>query len=71
MEQLHQKLTDQVKTWEQEEFPCLGYPALAEILEWARDEAGRLRFLRRPQLRALEIYWYLLGKEVLVTQAVK
>jgi hypothetical protein len=33
---------------------------MGEIFEWARDpETGVLRFLRKPQLRALETYWYL------------
>src|SRR5690606_16530661 len=41
-------------------YRCDAYPAIAEILEWSQDtEAGGLRFLRQPQLRAVETYWYL------------
>src|SRR4030065_469842 len=41
-------------------FPSVESPPIAEIFEWASDaESGALRFLRRPQLRALETYWYL------------
>lgn len=46
--------------WRAEGYSVKPYPALAEILEWALEgETGNLRFLRRPQLQALETYWYL------------
>jgi hypothetical protein len=58
--QLHQLLVRQVDGWRKDGYPVPEYPAIAEILESASDpETGSLRFLRKPQLRALETYWYL------------
>lgn len=60
MAQLHEQLAAAVEEWRSQGYPCENYPAIAEILEWSQDsEAGGLRFLRRPQLRAVEAYWYL------------
>src|SRR5712692_70102 len=60
MTHLHQVLGQRVDQWRADGYPSSDYPAVAEIFEWARDDqAGSLRFLRRPQLRALETYWYL------------
>lgn len=60
MNHLHQQIAARVNTWRSEDYACPEYPALAEILEWAHiPETGHARFLRRPQLRALETYWYL------------
>lgn len=60
MAHLHQHIGSHVDQWRAEGFACGEYPAIAEILEWAKEtETGNLRFLRRPQLRALETYWYL------------
>ncbi|MHB8844412.1 MAG: DEAD/DEAH box helicase family protein [Nitrospirota bacterium] len=60
MVHLHQHIGSHVDQWRAEGFACAEYPAVAEILEWAKEtETGNLRFLRRPQLRALETYWYL------------
>ena len=60
MEQLHHRLGARVAEWRSQGYACDEYPAIAEILEWARDpETGGLRYLRSPQLRALEVYWYL------------
>lgn len=57
---LHQRLATVVAAWRADDYPCADYPAIAEILEWAQvPETGHARFLRRPQLRALETYWYL------------
>lgn len=57
---LHQHIAARVDQWRSEGFASSDYPAIAEILEWAKEtETGNLRFLRRPQLRALETYWYL------------
>lgn len=57
---LHQILTERVQTWREAGYPCEDFPVLAEILEHqTAPETGELRFLRRPQLRALEMYWYL------------
>ena len=60
MEHLHQKLGQLVDPWRASGYECPQFPTIGEILEWATDsEVGSLRFLRRPQLRALETYWYL------------
>ncbi len=57
---LHQQIAARVDQWRAEGFACEDYPSIAEVLEWAKEtETGNLRFLRRPQLRALETYWYL------------
>ena len=46
--------------WGRQGHPCADYPAIGEILDWAKDpETGSYRFLRPPQLRAVETYWYL------------
>ncbi len=46
--------------WRVNRYPCADYPVIGEILDYARlPESGDLRFLRRPQFRALETYWYL------------
>jgi len=60
MSQLFQRIGASTDAWRAEGYPCREYPALAEVLEWSRDdETGALRYLRAPQLRALETYWYL------------
>lgn len=60
MSHLYQRLGARVDLWRADGYPSAEHPAIAEILEWAVEtETGRLRFLRRPQLRALETYWYL------------
>jgi len=60
MKHLHQRLAQGVDRWRADGYLTVGYPALAEILEWAREgESEHLHFLRRPQLQALETYWYL------------
>ncbi len=59
MSHLHQVLAGKVDQWRKGGYAS-DYPAIAEIFEWASDpETGELRFLRRPQLKALETYWYL------------
>jgi hypothetical protein len=60
MRHLYQELTDHVVAWREAGYPCEQYPVIGEIFDWAHEtETGTLRFLRRPQLRALETYWYL------------
>lgn len=60
MPHLHEKLAAAVAEWRWAGYPCAEYLAVAEILDWARDPvSGQLRFLRTPQVRALETYWYL------------
>ena len=60
MTQLHQVLARHVDRWRAEGYPVAGHDTIAEIFEWASDpDTGTPRFLRRPQIRALETYWYL------------
>lgn len=60
MTQLHERLATSVGEWRAQGYESSDYPAIAEFLDWAREpETGTLRFLRRPQLQALETYWYL------------
>ncbi|MGH7388912.1 MAG: nucleotidyltransferase domain-containing protein [Candidatus Rokuibacteriota bacterium] len=60
MSHLHQVLAVHVDRWRKDGYPVSEYPAVAELFEWARDPDTRLlRFLREPQFRALETYWYL------------
>ena len=60
MDTLHQRIVDRVDAWRSEGYPCEMYPAIGEVLEWSRDpETESLRYLRPPQFRALEVYWYL------------
>jgi len=57
---LHQEIATRVAAWRSGGYPCPEFPAIAQVLEWAREgDAGALRYLRRPQLQALEAYWYL------------
>ncbi len=60
MDHLHQRLAALVGSWREDGYRCPDFAAIGEILDWFSDqESGQLRFLRRPQLRALETYWYL------------
>jgi hypothetical protein len=60
MNNLHQQIAARVDHWRADGYPSTDFPSLAEILDWSGEmETGNLRFLRRPQLRALETYWYL------------
>src|SRR5512132_4168713 len=34
-------------------------PEIAELLRYQKDDDGRLRFLRKAQLEAIEVYFYL------------
>jgi hypothetical protein len=57
---LHHRLATAVTLWRENGYATDGYPALSEILEWASGADGvNVRYLRTPQLRALETYWYL------------
>ena len=67
MRELHEELADRVRAWRTAGYPC-AYPAIGEILEYAVENeelakpfpgSGSLRYLRAPQLMALETYWYL------------
>lgn len=60
MTTLFEALAEPVALWRSEGYSHKAYPVIAEILEWAGEtEEGELRYLRRPQVRALETYWYL------------
>lgn len=60
MAQLHERLTAGVRAWRERGYETETYPGISEILDWAREpETGVLRFLRSPQIQALETYWYL------------
>lgn len=55
-------LKEKVKEWRNNDYIC-DYPVISEILDFAFIESGNddreLRFLRKAQFEALEIYWYL------------
>jgi len=60
MDHLYEALAIQTQQWREQDYACEQYPVIGEILDWQTDpETGALRYLRTPQLRALEIYWYL------------
>jgi type III restriction enzyme len=59
MPNLHEVIAERVSQWKKAGFQIDGYPTIAEILEFATLEDGSPRFLRWPQIRALETYWYL------------
>jgi hypothetical protein len=56
--QLWEKLEGLVSEWRDAHYVC-DFPAVSEILLFQRDESGSLKFLREPQFRALETYWFL------------
>ena len=58
--QLPNLLTEKVSEWRTAGYPHDDFPAIAEILEWlAVASHGELRFLRTPQVRVLETFWYM------------
>jgi type III restriction enzyme len=60
MNPLYELLAAETQAWRDAGYPCEEYPVIGEILDWQADpETGGLRYLRTPQLRALEVYWYL------------
>jgi len=57
---LYQLLAAKTDTWRTDGYPNSAYPIIAEVLTHQRDPTtGSLTFLREPQMRALETYWYL------------
>ncbi len=57
---LHEAIAAKTNDWKTAGFAHETYPAIAEILDYQADsDSGALRFLRPPQLRALEVYWWL------------
>lgn len=59
MTHLYQALNEKVNAWRDSGYACADFPIIAEILHYAREEDGSLRYLRAAQLLALETYWYL------------
>jgi len=60
MSHLYEVLGGRVDKWRADGYPAGPFPAIAEIFEWASDPDTKVpRYLRQPQLRALETYWYL------------
>ena len=60
MKHLYELLAEGVAAWRDQRYPCEQYPAIADILRFQQiSDDGELRFLRKPQLRSLETYWYL------------
>jgi type III restriction enzyme len=68
MPELHAKLSERIADWRRDGYRHDAFPAASEILQFAVDgeeldapfpQSGNLRYLRVPQLRALETYWYL------------
>jgi type III restriction enzyme len=60
MDSLHQKMSALVTDWKSNGYYSEEYPAISEILEYFFDsEAGSTRYLRYPQIKAIETYWYL------------
>lgn len=61
MNHLYQLLAERTRQWRENDYVCEQFPAISEMLQFQRlDDAGQnLRFLRPPQFRALEVYWYL------------
>lgn len=58
--QLTQGLPENVAAWRAAGYPHDNCPAIAEVLDWLSGrDAGQPPFLRIPQVRALETYWYL------------
>ena len=59
---LHERLKIEVSNWKKKGYTS-GYSAIAEIIEWqilnGKNGSSALRYLRKPQLEALETYWYL------------
>ncbi len=60
MAHLHEALAARVSDWRDAGYPHEAYPSIGEILDYQVDpETGVRRYLRAPQLHALETYWYL------------
>lgn len=58
--QLPELISKKILEWRLQGYQHADFPAISEILEWASSrEHDQPRFLRVPQVRALETYWYL------------
>ncbi len=56
---LWQALAPKLEDWRESNYKCDDYPAIAEILRYQRHEDGSSRYLRIPQIEALEMYWFI------------
>lgn len=56
---LYQALDEAVRQWREQRYAHEQYGAIGEILDFAFEEDGSSRFLRRAQFQSLETYWYL------------
>jgi len=60
MTHLHQIISERVAEWRKAGYPAERYPVVSEILDYQIIRSlDAPRFLRWPQLWALETYWYL------------
>lgn len=60
MRHLYDIIAELATAWRKGGYPCEAYPLIADLLYYQGDsDTGSLRFLRRPQFRALEAYCYL------------
>ncbi len=61
MQTLNQKIDNDVSQWRKNGYPCQEYPLIKSILAYqmGEEEERQPRYLRRAQLLALEVYWYL------------
>jgi hypothetical protein len=58
--QLTKQIAENVAAWRVADYPHEQFPAIAEVLDWLSGrDAEQPPFLRIPQVRALEAYWYL------------
>lgn len=58
MPTLSQLLGERVQEWRDAGYPT-DTPEIAELLGFQKDDDGRLRFLRKAQFEAIEVYFYL------------
>ena len=59
---LYESLKQSALEWRQSGYACDGYPMIGEILAYQmerREDVPTPKFLREPQLLALEVYWYI------------
>jgi len=59
MQNIFEKIQEKTIKWRENGYPSDKFPAIKEILSWNKDDTGSLRYLREPQFRALELYWYI------------
>lgn len=60
MSHLYQILSALRQQWREDSYHCEPYPAISDILEYQfESETNSPRFLRIPQIVALETYWHL------------